>query len=171
VAVLADGRVSVHVDVAPLDWLLQELERQGAPLHAAATWPPGRERATASAAVVDADSGEPSAAEQARLLGALREGAESERHAALVAAQQHGVDVPAELLRRTFESATSDSLRMLAFTSYLDEVSGDGEAVRAVLQSASYNQSAAVQAEARRRLAEFERFESARAAIPAQAAQ
>jgi hypothetical protein len=90
----------------------------------------------------------------------LADGTESERYAALTQALQAGIDVPAELLQQTYGSDLSASVRLLALEAYVDSVSDDRDQVRVALQSALYDGSSAVQAEAQRRLSELERYES-----------
>jgi hypothetical protein len=99
----------------------------------------------------------------------LTEATESERHTALTdALEAAGGDLPTELLRRIYESDPSESVRLLAFTTYVDSVSDDRTEVRAALQSGLYDGSSAVQVEAQRRLAELEQYERALSEIPPQ---
>lgn len=165
-----DGRVSLHLDHVPLDWVLQELERR----------PPRQEvrslagtSAASSAEPVVCEAAEPaelSPQEQAALQRNLRQGSDAERQAALARANEAGVELPPALLRQLFESDPSEAVRLLAFTTYLDAVADDPAALRAALESGAYNHSAAVQQEARRRAGEWAALEEAVAATPAQGA-
>ena len=111
---------------------------------------PSGEPADGDSGVVDIDA----------LTRTLADGTESERYAALTQALQAGIDVPAELLQQTYGSDLSESVRLLALEAYVDSVSDDRDQVRLALQSALYDGSSAVQAEAQRRLSELERYES-----------
>jgi hypothetical protein len=163
----ADGTISVHVDRVAIGWLMSELTRKGGvpevsgPVAAddtVAVSDPSCEPADGGADDVDAE----------RLERTLVEGTESERYAALTHALQAGVDLPPALLRQTYGSDPSESVRLLAFTTYVDSVSDDRTEVRAALQSGLYDSSSAMQAEAQRRLAELEQYERALAAASTQ---
>lgn len=163
-----DGRVSLQLDHAPLDWVLQELERGQPRL-------PARQPAGASVAAntepVGCEAAEPaelSPQELAALQRNLRQGSDAERQAALVRAGEAGVELPPTLLRQLFETDPSEAVRLLAFTTYLDAVADDPAALRAALESGAYNHSAAVQQEARRRAGEWAAMEDTVAATPAQ---
>lgn len=165
-----DGRVSLHLDHAPLDWVLQELER-GQP-RLPARLPVGASAASSSEPV-GCEAAEPaqlSPQEQAALQRNLRQGSDAERQAALVRASEAGVELPPALLRQLFESDPSEAVRLLAFTTYLDAVADDPAALRAALESGTYNHSAAVQQEARRRASEWASMEDTVAATPVQGA-
>jgi hypothetical protein len=163
-----DGRVSLHLDHAPLDWVVQELERrQPSP---AARSPVGAS-VVSSAEPVGCEAAEPaelSPQELETLQRHLRQGSDAERQAALVRASEAGVELPPALLRQLFESDPSEAVRLLAFTTYLDAVADDPVAMRAALDSGTYNHSAAVQQEARRRASEWAEMEATVAASPAQ---
>jgi hypothetical protein len=153
----ADGTVSVHVDRVAVGWLLLELGSRGAVPEAAGP------DATDGTVVVSESSCEPAdedpGVDAEVLERTLAEGTESERHGALTQALQAGIELPPELLRQTYGSDPSESVRLLAFTTYVDAVSDDRAEVRAALESGAYNGSSAVQAEAHRRLAELEQYE------------
>ncbi len=91
----------------------------------------------------------------------------TQRLAALTQALQSGVDLPPDVLRDAFEAGPS-ALRSLAFAAYIDTVSSDTAAVRAALLDGTYNDDAAVRADASARLIEFRQLEQAIAATPVQ---
>lgn len=165
VAVLGDDMVSIHVDRTSVAWLLRELERQGARLPSA-----GQKilAGTTSLATEEPDAAEPDSTEPDRLVIALRNGTEDDRQAAIMRAREQSIDLPAGLLRQTFETDSSESVRVLAFTTYIDTAMSDTESIREALTSGTFNSSAAVQAEARKRLTEFEIYQEMVAATPPQ---
>lgn len=168
IQVHADGRVSLHLDRVPVEWALAELERrqprQTSRPHAGGPAASGAEPVVCEAA----EPAELGPRELEALQRNLRQGSDAERQAALVQAREAGVDLPPALLRQLFESDPSDAVRLQAFTSYLDAVADDPATLRAALESGSYNHSAAVQQEARRRAREWAEMEDAVAATPAQ---
>jgi hypothetical protein len=168
VTMLGDGYVSVHVDNAPIVWLLQEFERHGVPLSIAAPASPRDFAGSTPLAFGGPDASEPDPADQAHLVDALRGGTEGDQYDSLTQALQLGIDLPADLLRQAFETGPSERVRLLAFTTYLDNTASDVESVREALASGTVNTSAAVQAEARKRLEEFERYQELIAATPPQ---
>jgi hypothetical protein len=99
---------------------------------------------------------------------AVSEGAESERLAALNMALQEDIELAPEVLQRAYESDPSESIRLLAFTTFVDSVSDDATLVRDTLQSAMLNDSSSVQAEAQRRLQQLDEYEMAVAQTPPQ---
>jgi hypothetical protein len=101
----------------------------------------------------------------------LTEGTESERYAALTEALAAGIDLPPELLWQTYVSDLSASVRLLAFTTYVDSMSDDRAEVRAALQSAGYDGDSAVRNEAQRRLGELDQYERMLAEARAQGLQ
>jgi hypothetical protein len=163
----ADGTISVHVDHVAVGWLLLELGSRGAVPDAAGP------DATDGTVVVSESSCEPAeedggVVDTEFLERTLAEGTESERQAALTQALQAGIELEPEVLRQTYGSDPSESVRLLAFTTYVDTVSDDRAEVRAALQSGASNGSPAVQAEAQRPLAELEQYERAPAETPPQ---
>lgn len=150
-----DGRMSLHLDHAPLDWVLQELQqrqpRHPAPLATGADVASGTKPVDCEAA----DPAEPAPKEQAALLRNLRQGSDAERQAALVRASEAGLELPPKLLLQLLESDPSEAVRLLAFMAYLDAVADDPDALRAALEIGSYSHSPAVQEEARRRATEW----------------
>lgn len=170
IEVHSDGRVSLHLGHAPLEWVLEELERRQPrrlsrmPTAAPVTSIP--DPVTCKAA----DPGELSPQQQAALLRNLHQGSDAERQAALVRAGDAGVVLPPQLLRQLFESDPSEAVRLLAFTAYLDAVADDLVTLRAALESGTYNQSEAVQQVARRYANERAAAEDAVASTPARGA-
>jgi hypothetical protein len=105
-----------------------------------------------------------------QLVTKLATGTNSERHAALTTALRLEIELPPEILVHAYVNDPSDEVRLLAFTTYVDSISNDVDALRAALQDATNNSSSIVQAEAFRRLNELTSFEAAVASIPAQGA-
>lgn len=158
----ADGTVSVHVDRVQSVTLFDELDRAGVRLPSVdAPASHARSSALRPAAVR-------TAAPAAGLARLLREGGDADREDAWLSIQQTGALLDATLLRDAFLSEPVERVRLLAFAGYLDALASDGAALRAALQTAVYDQSAAVQADARRRLDELEQLEQAAAATPPQ---
>lgn len=166
---LGDGSISVHLDNVPIKVLLQELARHGVALSRvssetthAVPEPVPLERGDSAAAGPESD-------EALRLLAALQAGTEVEQYDALVRAVETARDVPAELLRQLYETGLSDSVRPLGFTTYLDFATDGPESVRQALVGGTANPSPSVRAEARVRLADFERYEKMMSSPPIQA--
>lgn len=145
---LADGYLSIHTDTAPVS---PESRAEPTPL-----------------AFGGLDDAQPDPADQAHVIRAFWGGTEDDQYDALTQALQLGIDLPADLLRQAFETGPSERVRLLAFTTYLDGTTSDVESVREALVSGTVNTSAAVQAEARKRLEEFERYQEMIAATPPQ---
>jgi len=168
VMMLDDGHVSIHVDNAPIVWLLQELDRQGAQLSAAVPVPPEDLAGSTPLLSSAPDAARPDSADRAHLAGTLGVGTEDDQYESLTQALQLGIELPADLLRQAFETGPSERVRLLAFTTYVDGLTSEVESVREALTSGTFSTSAAVQAEARKRLEEFERYQELIAATPPQ---
>jgi hypothetical protein len=159
------GHVSAQLDNVPIAWLLDELSRQGVLTPGS---PAGPVLTSSSAGPLDWQhndevpaTAEPDPEVQDRLLETVLIGSEPERFASLTRALENGIDVPAEVLLETFNATLSDRLDLLAFSTYLDAASGDSTSAREALLRGVNSNSAAVRAEAGRRLVELERLESA----------
>jgi hypothetical protein len=101
------------------------------------------------------DSPPPAQHDAASIERALRAGNESERLGALLAASDSGTDMPLYLLQQLIDSDPSDEVRVQALTAYV-ESARDPDAVTALLEYNSHNQSAAVREESNRRLEMFD---------------
>src|SRR5688572_21733552 len=96
----------------------------------------------------------PEAVDVAGLERTLTDGSESERYTAFIRALQSGIDLSPELLRAVFDTDESETMRLLAFGTYVDARSGHPAEVRAMLERGIYDESSALREEAQRRLAE-----------------
>jgi hypothetical protein len=167
IAVAGDGKVTLHVDQQPLEWVLEQIAQQSgwADVKARAAGPvAAREPSPAGAAPACAEP--PRAVPLELALRALQGGSEAERAQGLLQIRNDGATVPDEMLKQLFETDASDSVRLLAFDSYLEPRSGDSLALRTALQAALYVPSGAIQREAKRRLEELVESERIDAAHP-----
>ena len=162
VIVGADGLATLHVDQQPLAWVVERIAEQ-------AKWPELLERAAAAKGVATqqpataapaveavADAGGPTAQRSRTVLAAMQRGTEPERWQALSDARTESVAVSDEQLRHIYETDASDRVRLEALESAVNLRDGDPQAQRKLLEVAQYVPNAAVQAEARRRLAEID---------------
>ena len=104
--------------------------------------------------------------ERTQWLNAIREGDESTRIDGLLKTRSAGVPLPDDLLQTLFENDASERVRLLAFENYLEPRSGSVEGMRQALQAALDIPSAAIQADARRRLSQLAELEHNDAAHP-----
>ncbi len=104
--------------------------------------------------------------ERTQWLNAIREGDEPTRFDGLLKTRSAGVRLPDELLQTLFENDASDRVRLLAFENYLEPRSGSVDEMRRALQAGLDIPSAAIQADARRRLAQLAELERIDAAHP-----
>jgi hypothetical protein len=167
VTLFGDGTVTVNVQNHPLQWLLDEIARQGGgqiPAPAPVQDPAAlAAQNSPESAVGNAGSGSATGAlEQKRALQTLqtlqeiREGDEKVRYESLLKASSLGLAVPHETLKSIYETDTSERVRLLAFQQYLDVTqSASLEETRATLHDALYSTSAAVQTEAQKLLDEL----------------
>ncbi|WP_119153113.1 hypothetical protein [Caldimonas tepidiphila] len=141
VTLFADGTVTIDVHRRPWRSVLEEVARQeNARTQGAAPAPRGERPGAAGEA------------RQQEVLQAIRSGDESSRYQALLQARSGNAPVPDDALRQLFEIDASERVRLLAFENYLERRSGSAEDVRSALESALNVPSAAIQAEARKRL-------------------
>ena len=161
VTLYGDGTVTINVQDRPLQWLLEEIARQGggevaapASVQNAAAQPVAA--ATETGACNEGPCPETNAQEQAEALQAIHEGNEQARYEALLTASSLGLSLPQETLKTLSERDTSERVRSLAFEQYLNAVQESLNAVqetsvedtRATLQAALYSPSAAIQTQA-----------------------
>lgn len=160
IAISDDGRATLRVEQQPLDWVLEEIERQSGRRIERAT----RDvRAETSSPPAPAAAGEdtcpvaapPSRADTARLLQAIERGTETERFDGLMQAREDGAVLPPGLLRSVFETDASERVRLMAFETWLESQGDSADTLRSALQSAALQPGTAVPAEARRRLEEL----------------
>jgi hypothetical protein len=169
IAVAADGRVTMHVDQQPLDWVLEQLalqtgygdlrERVRPPLSAAGPQPGGGAGWVQAGELVCVEAPAIAAPDIRGWLSAIERGSEAERLDGLAAAASRGVQLPDEVLRSVLETDASDRVRLAALEQYLQPRSGDAVALRSALETALYVPNAAIQQEVRRRLDEIDAVE------------
>jgi hypothetical protein len=75
------------------------------------------------------------------------------------------------VLRDIYENDPSDDRRLIAFSAYLDLISGDPEALRTTLEHELSNGSSTVREDAHERLNQLNNFESAQLMTPPQGEQ
>ncbi len=163
IAISDDGRATLRVEQQPLDWVLEEIERQSGrridkPVHAAAAATPAAsgETPTDTCAV----SHEPArVADPGRLLQAIENGSESDRYEGLQLVRAEGIPVAPTLLRSLYETDASERVRLAAFEAWLESQSDRPEQLRPALEAALNQSGSAVPAEARRRLDELRQIE------------
>ena len=175
IAVASDGRVTLHVDQQPLQWVLEEIERQagdrpGGPRASAPAVPAARASTAVAAAPgraaapVMAPAPAPSfgaaPAPGADPLGTLLRGSEPERYAGLQQALGGGGGMAPEGLQTLFETDGSPRVRLLAFEASLEAHAGDAAALRAALEAARRLPDAVLVEDATRRLDELDRTPS-----------
>jgi hypothetical protein len=168
IAVATDGRVTLHVDQQPLDWVLEQIAQQaGYGARERIALPPAAARPESGTETRPVQAGEPGCtegpgfapAEASRLTAAITRGGEPERLQGLLAAASAGLRLPDALLRSVFESDASDRVRLAAFEQYLDALRGEPEALRDAIGAALHVPNAAIQRDARRRLDELDAVE------------
>ena len=167
IAVATDGRVTLHVDQQPLQWVLEEIERQsgdrpgGRPV---STPPVPVSKPSTTVAVAPARAAAPapapvpapSPAPGADPLGTILRGSEPQRYDGLVQAVGAGGGVPPSVLQTLYETDGSPRVRLLAFEAALEAHAGDIAALRGALEAAQRLPDAVVRQDAGRRLEELE---------------
>lgn len=171
VTVLPNGSVSIHVQEASLAWVLHALEQQGAAFPLAETRTPDR-APSSSIPVSRPQTG--SARDLHRRADPTPNnttvGAD-EPVQRLARTLQRGADASASELRDIYENDPSDERRLIAFSAYLDLISGDAGALRATLEHQLSNGSSAVREDAHKRLDQLHNFESEQLMTPPQGDQ
>lgn len=160
IAISDDGRATLRVEQQPLDWVLEEIERQsGRTLarparvaHAEAASSPERLAAGEESCPVAAPAPR---ADTARLLQAIERGSEPDRFSGLMQAREDGVVLAPALLKSVYETDASERVRLVAFETWLESQGDSADALRNALQAAALQPGTAVPAEARRRLEEL----------------
>jgi hypothetical protein len=164
IAVSTDGLVTLRVEQQPLDWVLEQITLQtgyGALSERVRLAGAAASASTGAASVVSTHDGVCSeaplvaAADARRLFAAIERGGETERFEGLLTAVSSSITVPDELLKSMLETDASERVRLLALERYLDPRGGNPAALRKALEAALNVSNAAVQQEARRRLAEL----------------
>lgn len=168
IAVATDGRVTLRVDQQPLQWVLEEIERQAGdrpggrslPTPAVPAAKPPTTVATAparAAAPVAAPPPAPAPAPGADTLGTILRGSEPQRYDALVLAVGAGGGVPESVLQTLYETDGSPRVRLTAFEAALEAHAGDLAALRGALEAAQRLPDPVVAQDAGRRLEELDR--------------
>jgi len=171
IVVSSDGKVTLHVEKRPLDWVLEQIaiHSSRAGLRQQAGVAP--ERATADAAATAclpasaaiapapafANGPEWPAREvdAARVLQSIEGGTETERFHGLMLARSGGITVAEPVLKRLFETGESERVQVAAFEAYLAPRADRADALRTALEQAQHAPTASIQREARQRLAEL----------------
>lgn len=156
IVVASDGNVTLRVEQQPLEWVLEQIARQGGWTDAGrfALAKTSRSDPTGTA-VACAETPPLTPAQTQKLLQSIQHGSEPDRFQGLLQARSDGVAVSDEVLKVLYETDASDRVRLLAFESYLEPRAGDGATLRRALESALYVPNGAVQQEARKRLDEL----------------
>lgn len=166
IAISDDGRATLRVEQQPLDWVLEEIERQSGRRIARPAAPTLTDAALAAGPAVAPEENCPVAApapqrDTTRLLQAIERGTETDRFEGLMQAREDGVVLPPDLLRSVYETDASERVRLVAFETWLESQGDTPEALRGALQAAALQSGTAVPAEARRRLEELRQSEPA----------
>jgi hypothetical protein len=157
-----DGTVTINVQKRPLQWVFDEIARQGAahlPASAKSADAGSDDGSSALAACIESPPSEAGERERAKALQAISDGNEDARYQGLLQARSNGAAVSEEILKALVDTDTSERVRLLAFENYLESKSASSADMRAALQSALSNSSAAIQMEARKLLEQLEELE------------
>jgi len=166
IAVARDGKVTLHVDGEPLQWVLAEIDRQaGARVTAAIDTPAQAARGTA---LREAPHAAAPAGRTEDVAARVMRGTEPERYETL-AQSQNGGAVSEDMLKTLYTTDASPRVRLLAFEYAQEGTEGDPAARRAELEAARLLPDAVVAREASRRLEAMDA--QARRAAPQVAAQ
>lgn len=161
IAVTPDGKVTLHVDGEPLNWVLAEIDRQaGHPVAAAMERTPAPRLSSAAMEPSCVAAHAPASQDVA---ARVMRGTETERYDTLVQGQNSGA-VSADMLRTLYQSDASPRVRLLAFEYAQEGTEGDPAARRAELEAARLLPDAVVAQEAGRRLEALDA--QARRAVP-----
>ncbi|MFL6681842.1 MAG: hypothetical protein ACJ8IK_26130 [Burkholderiaceae bacterium] len=161
IALAPDGRVTLHVDGEPLQWVLAEIDRQaGHAVSAAADHADSSRRIGAATETACSVARAPEAQD---VVARVMRGTETERYDTLVQARSGGA-ISEEMLRTLYQSDASPRVRLLAFEYAQEATEGDPGARRAELEAARVLPDAVVAQEAGRRLEALDA--QARRAVP-----
>jgi len=161
IALAPDGKVTLHVEGEPLQWVLAEIDRQAGQAVAAAADhadSPRRIGAATEAACSVARS-----PETQDVVARVMRGTEAERYDTLVQARSGGA-ISEEMLRTLYQSDASPRVRLLAFEYAQEATEGDPGARRTELEAARLLPDAVVAQEAARRIEALDA--QARRAVP-----
>jgi len=164
IALAPDGKVTLHVDGEPLQWVLAEIDRQAGA--AVATSPDRADHADSPrriGAATEAACSVARAPEAQDVVARVLRGTETERYDTLVQARSGGA-VSEDTLRTLYQSDASPRVRLLAFEYAQEATEGDPAARRAELEAARLLPDAVVAQEAARRLEAMDA--QARRAVP-----
>jgi len=157
IALSHDGNVTLRVEHQPLERVLDEIARQGGrdrlQVWACGIWACG----TAGSYNIAASAPDPMEASAPQLQaarGAPLQDASSPTEGLqdLLRPASHGASTEGDMMKIVNGSEVPDTVRLLALESALGPLSGDPAMLRQVLEWASHVPSAAVRAEAKRRL-------------------
>lgn len=160
IAISDDGRATLRVEQQPLDWVLEEIERQSGRTVARPARTTDTATASTAAQAMPAEDQCPVAApaprpDTARLLQAIERGTEADRFEGLLQAREDGVVLPEGLLKTVADTDASERVRLLAFEAWLEAQGDSPDGLRGALQAATLQPGTAVPGEARRRLEEL----------------
>lgn len=162
IAISDDGRATLRVEQQPLDWVLEEIERQSGrridrpvlPLQTAATAPAEAPEVSCTSTPEPRPAGDPR-----RVLQAIETGSEADRFEGLRQAREDGLPVAPSVLRSVFETDASERVRLAAFEALIESHGDRPEQLRPLLEAAQNQAGTALPAEARRRLEELRQAE------------
>ncbi len=166
IVVASDGQVTLRVEQQPLAWVLEQIAAQSAQHQPQAMKVAAAAAADPAMAVADTGADDPAAAcptrppiDPASLLHRIEQGQGDDAADALLRARSDGLAVPETLLRTLVGSAPTDRVRLAALDTWVEHRAGDPHAVRAALEAALLVPNAAVQQDARQRLADLDETE------------
>jgi hypothetical protein len=167
IAVAPDGKVTLHVDGEPLNWVLAEIDRQAGHTVASAAEHADRAEHADTPRRIGAATGAACSVAQSPeaqdVVARVMRGTETERYDTLVQARSGGA-VSEEMLRTLYQSDASSRVRLLAFEYAQEATEGDPGARRTELEAARLLPDAVVAQEAGRRLEAMDA--QARRAVP-----
>jgi len=151
IAVAPDGKVTLHVDGEPLEWVLAEIDRQAG--HAVAFVADHAEspRRISAATPTDRPCSVAQSPQAQDVVARVMRGTETERYDTLVQARSGGA-VSEEMLRTLYQTDASPRVRLLAFEYAQEATEGDPGGRRTELEAARLLPDAVVAQEAARRL-------------------
>ena len=163
VAVAPDGKVTLHVEGEPLEWVLAEIDRQAGHAAASATDRAALPRRVGTATQAERACNVAQSPQAQDVVARVMRGTETERYDTLVQARSGGA-VSEEMLRTLYQSDASPRVRLLAFEYAQEATEGDPGARRTELEAARLLPDAVVAQEAARRLEALDA--QARRAVP-----
>lgn len=163
IAVAPDGKVTLHVEGEPLQWVLAEIDRQAGQAVASTTDHAVSPRRIGTATQAERACNVAQSPQAQDVVARVMRGTETERYDTLVQARSGGA-VSEEMLRTLYQSDASPRVRLLAFEYAQEATEGDPGARRTELEAARLLPDAVVAQEAARRLEALDA--QARRAVP-----